>query len=748
MSILPSDAQRLDSSSSPAPPQNPRNVDHGLLPHRRRGLAQTLRRVDAGSTRPSDPSIGSSGSTSLVSEYPFESSNVIDSRGPDAKKGLCDQDSGSSLRCQPNGRGGHSVMAPESPFGSSNQSAGRRNQAVNGNHLLNFFYDPISRPQPRPIPRKRQQDIRPYDKDLFLQANYKFVVLDTGCSTIESMDPDKMLQMEEVICVRYLTPFPIQCPICLESPLCPQITSCGHIYCFPCILQFLMMGQEDCKGDCWKRCPLCFMMISCKDLYTMYIDYVKQYHVGDHPEFTLLTRSKDSSVPILKNQQKVALPSSTEDFCGSFAKFTLTSDVEMSVREAKRDLNDWLAKADSGLVDDLEKLPYVCAALEQLDQRMKRWQDHEVMTGSPPVINRASLSSKPRVLKNSSPKTQGHALSSIGVAFEAGSEEHQLPFGTHHVVQRNDSENSGRLSPEKLETDSLSLPDDVRQLFENPEKTTFNEGKGPGKPLHGSKDIQERDSYTFYQAIDGQHLILHPLNMKCLLHYYGSYDLLPPRIGGKILQLETVTQSGSMRKRYRFLSHFSLTTTFQLCEIDLSEILPPDALSPFIEEIRRRENQRKQVAEKELEEKAKADAAAMQETLTQLDFRHSLNNDAAFSIEDFEALGSGTAPSTSPPVVGERKLFSDVTRLGFASAHDSPALKVETSAGSPSKVEERGETSVITGHRNMPMLSFANIVSTAAKALGGPEVPHVEGFGKKGKKSSRILLSTTGGRRY
>ncbi|KAK1259238.1 hypothetical protein QJS04_geneDACA021794 [Acorus gramineus] len=585
-------------------------------------------------------------STSLVSEHPSESSNVIDSRGPDAKKGLCDQDSGSSLRCQPNGRGGmsrllksdqfrspqfnrktsgsvssphsesgHSVMAPESPFGSSNQSAGRRNQAVN-------------------------------------------------------------------------------------------------------------------------------------DLYTMYIDYVKQYHVGDHPEFTLLTRSKDSSVPILKRQQKVALPSSTEDFCGSFAKFTLTSDVEMSVREAKRDLNDWLAKADSGLVDDLEKLPYVCAALEQLDLRMKRWQDHEVMTGSPPVINRASLSSKPRVLKNSSPKTQDHALSSIGVAFEAGSEEHQLPFGTHHVVQRNDSENSGWLSPEKLETDSLGLSDDVRQLFENPKKTTFNEGKGPGKPLHGSKDIQERDSYTFYQAIDGQHLILHPLNMKCLLHYYGSYDSLPPRVGGKILQLETVTQSGSMRKRYRFLSHFSLTTTFQLCEIDLSEILPPDALSPFIEEIRRRENQRKQVAEKELEEKAKADAAAMQETLTQLDFRHSLNNDAAFSIEDFEALGSGTAPSTSPPVVGERKLFSDVTRLGFASAHDSPALKVETSAGSPSKVEERGETSVITGHRNMPTLSFANIVSTATKASDDPEVPRVEGFRKKGKKSSRILLSTTGGRRY
>lgn len=37
------------------------------------------------------------------------------------------------------------------------------------------------------------------------------------------------------------------------------------------------------------------------------------------------------------------------------------------------------------------------------------------------------------------------------------------------------------------------------------------------------------------------------------------------RISGRILQLETVTQSEAMRKRYRFLSHFSLTTTLEVC---------------------------------------------------------------------------------------------------------------------------------------------------------------------------------------
>lgn len=37
-------------------------------------------------------------------------------------------------------------------------------------------------------------------------------------------------------------------------------------------------------------------------------------------------------------------------------------------------------------------------------------------------------------------------------------------------------------------------------------------------------------NFSLYQAADGQHMILHPLNMKCLLHHYGSHDMLPHRL--------------------------------------------------------------------------------------------------------------------------------------------------------------------------------------------------------------------------
>ncbi|MFS8032621.1 putative RING-finger protein Mag2/Rnf10 [Helianthus anomalus] len=143
-----------------------------------------------------------------------------------------------------------------------------------------------------------------------------------------------------------------------------------------------------------------------------------------------------------------------------------------------------------------------------------------------------------------------------------------------------------------------------------------------------------------FDAADGQHLILHPLNMRCLVHHYGSYDRLPQRISGKILQLETITQSEAMRRRYRYLSHFSLTTTFQ-----------------------------------ENSEKVKAEAAAAAKHVPVVyDTQTSYDYLPAFSLDDFEALGSS---SSNPPTMVDRPLFSNVTRLGFAAAHDSPALTTE-----------------------------------------------------------------------
>ncbi|KAM0006353.1 putative RING-finger protein Mag2/Rnf10 [Helianthus debilis subsp. tardiflorus] len=260
--------------------------------------------------------------------------------------------------------------------------------------------------------------------------------------------------------------------------------------------------------------------------------------------------------------------------------------------------------------------------------------------------------------------------------------------------------------------------------------SSYEDNKGMQMLSDSFADKKMKGSYDFYQAADGQHLILHPLNMRCLVHHYGSYDRLPQRISGKILQLETITQSEAMRRRYRYLSHFSLTTTFQLCEVDLSGILPASSLSPFEDELKNREKQRKRVARKEHAEKVKAEAAAAAKHVPVVyDTQTSYDYLPAFSLDDFEALGSS---SSNPPTMVDRPLFSNVTRLGFAAAHDSPTLRTE---------EAHVSSGFSTGAQTT---SFANVISRAKPV----EVSKASETGKKGKKASKVLLSTSGGRRY
>lgn len=743
MSILPSRNLGSTSSSSSSNLQSPNpNSEHGaFFPQQQQQLFQfsdslsdqthTLQSFQI--SNPTATSSDLSGSMAPTAEDSGGSSKKVnEARKQYGKKSFAHHKTGTDYQRQAAGRAGivsaqhrgksESIVFPGSQqtTGPTHQS-GRKGQMINGNHLLNFHYDPISRSQPKTPPPRRQQKRKSYNKDLFLQANYKFVLLDSGNYEPETMDPDKALHWEDIICVKYSTPLAVQCPICLEDPLCPQITSCGHIFCFPCILRYFSVGEE--KVECSKKCPLCFMMISSKDLYTIYIENVKLYCVGDTVEFMLLTRQKDSFTLSLKNKQGME---SVEEVHDSFSKFTFTSDVDLSVRKAMSELDSWLARADSGLVDDLERLPYVCAAMEHLEQRKTNWNEHRVGNGSD-------------TFRYSDYHTRSPSAASVtNIDHESG----QFIWGT---LFANVDDKPTRLESSNQDTKHgdpcMIQVSDVVESYDNRDgalSSSYDDNNSMHRQTNGYKDIKDNNSYNFYQAVDGQHLILHPLNIKCLLHHYGSYSRLPHRICGKIVQLETVTQSEAMRRRYRHLSHFSLTTTFQLCEIDLSDHLPPDALSPFMDEIKNRAKQRKRLARKEQEEKIKAEVAAATEYVSMsFNFAQSHDFSPTFSMDDFEALGSSAVVSASPLSVGDRPLFSNVTRMGFAAAHDSPAWKIEEAHILP-KTDVASNSSSVSGSP-----SFANVISRAKPVESKPTE-----ICKKGKKPNRVLLSTAGGRRY
>ncbi|XP_015893892.3 uncharacterized protein LOC107427986 isoform X1 [Ziziphus jujuba] len=774
MSILPNKAQGSTSSSSLSPPSLNPNYQHGLytINNNNHNHSQSQYQYESPSSQihafgslrispiPVSTNNSAGTSTSAAENSGGSSEAVTDLETSNGNNFIPHHNTDTHSQCHSARRGVGSAKSRgkmsgnvvsqrvQQRTGSSNShgnsthsGGGRKAHMTSGNHLLNFHYDPISRQQSRvpPPPPRRQHKMKPYNKDLFLQANYKFVVLDSGNYTPESMDPDKMLRWEDIICVRFSTPSEVHCPICLESPLCPQITSCGHIFCFPCILRYLLMGKEDHKGDCWKRCPLCFVLISPKDLYTVNIENVEQYCVGDKVDFILLTRRKDSFALSNKNKlEKDVMPGCTTESYDPFSKFTFTSDVDLSVRKSISDLDSWLVRAESGLVDDLEKLPYVCAAMEQLEQRKKYWNEHRSYDND-------------ESCEYADCNAGSYVISATTIATNANSEVSRFERGTLSNDVSNQNKQLGNSVLDNLDGGNCSVQSvDVTESLEGQENissSSYNEIHSTQGPLNGFRDVNDKDFYNFYQAADGQHIILHPLNLRCLLQHYGSHDMLPHRINGKILQLDTVTQSEAMRRRYRYLSHFSLTTTFQLCEIDLSELLPPEALIPFVDEIKKREKQRKQVARKERKEKIKAEAAMEYPVHIVSSFGQASHYESpSFSMDDFEALGTSPPISSSPPVIGERKLFSNVTKFGFAAGHDSPGLKIEENNPNHDS-EVATDSSGVAGLRNVGIPSFANVTSRA-KSSENSMAQKTNDLGKKGKKSARVLLSTAGGRRY
>lgn len=204
-----------------------------------------------------------------------------------------------------------SNQAPEVVLGGPEQSPLGRSPSnrtySSANHLLNFQYDSYAqygrggrgsnegrgrggyrRPAPKPMP---------YNRNKFLQANFRFLVSDAGNLRRHEADADLMLDWDDVVQVVMMTGGEVQCPISLETdPLCPQITPCGHVFAFHSIMQHLMtQGGEDLRKAA--RCPLCYSMVAARELKLVQVHRIHIPQVNDTVTFKLLQRPRDSIIP-------------------------------------------------------------------------------------------------------------------------------------------------------------------------------------------------------------------------------------------------------------------------------------------------------------------------------------------------------------------------------------------------------------------------------------------------------------------
>lgn len=84
-----------------------------------------------------------------------------------------------------------------------------------------------------------------------------------------------------------------QCPICLDAPIAPRITECGHVYCLPCMLQYLHV-QKLHNQD--RTCPVCHNLVATFTLRPCVFLPVRTLVVGQASRFDLFMREPTSSI--------------------------------------------------------------------------------------------------------------------------------------------------------------------------------------------------------------------------------------------------------------------------------------------------------------------------------------------------------------------------------------------------------------------------------------------------------------------
>jgi hypothetical protein len=113
-------------------------------------------------------------------------------------------------------------------------------------------------------------------------------------------------------------------------------------------------------------------------------------------------------------------------------------------------------------------------------------------------------------------------------------------------------------------------------------------------------------AYHLYQSPEGDLVFLHPLCARCLLvAAKEDLALLPATVTAPVVEVEAVKVTAAAKQRTPLLRHLPVDCEVLLVEVDLTDLVPPDALAPFTVELDRRAQRRAERGRKAAKEKKK-----------------------------------------------------------------------------------------------------------------------------------------------
>ncbi|XP_077317591.1 E3 ubiquitin-protein ligase RNF10 [Lithobates pipiens] len=639
---------------------------------------------------------------------------------------------------------------------------------INLNHLLNFTYEPRGHPGAHRDShgnwsRRNKWGNKPFNKELFLQANCQFVVSDDHDYSVHFTDPDTLVGWDLVEQVRICSHEVPSCPICLYPPVAAKITRCGHIFCWACILHYLSLSEKE-----WSRCPICYSSVIKKDLKSVAATETRLYSVGDTITMQLMRREKGVLVAMPKSKwMTLDEPIHLGDEEHSLFSKLLLASKEQILKQVINEEKAALLEQFS-IEGETPEACFIEAAIQDL-------KDRQDLLQAPYKQDVGSTEAHAEVLEVETHTQEKKSDSDYNVVHYASAfnEEVQDPL-CEDLCQ---SLASASLAPVSAEGSDL-VPTD---------ETTFAQKSKPTAVLSCSGTPHY---YYFYQAVDGQHIYLHPVNVRCLVHQYGSLEQCPETITATVVEIDGFTVTEEVRRRHRYLCHLPLTCEFSICEMALG---PPavseQTLAYFADEVEKRKRQRQRKARDERRREKRIEIEENQKQGKYPEMHIALENlqqfPAVSSSAEFTFPGSFSALSTAdsqssmslsplscspasqsghmfcqgaespidPPVIPEDSAqcpsFAQMLRVGKAKAESWPkaAIKKESPAVNTGPADSDGESDC---SERVPVPSFQNSFSEAMEAAflkldsALPTPPlSIEKGGKRKKKQKKLLFSTS-----
>ncbi|KAK0246160.1 hypothetical protein EDD85DRAFT_931709 [Armillaria nabsnona] len=496
---------------------------------------------------------------------------------------------------------------------------------VNLNHLLNFTLPPRESQTPSSAPRRSRRTGGTrhgvWNKERFINAQYRFVMNPMGDYTVHFADPDIFFQWNDIVQVIIPRSSALAaaasgsegsgqsgeghttCPICLSPPTASRMTKCGHVFCYPCILHYLSTSENK-----WARCPICFDSVNDKQLKSVkWFDgpsiepaednggassSASSSSILDNP-FDAPRAGSTMRLRLMQRPQitTLALPRSptwpSELIPPHQAPFHFMPDIF--------NYSKFMLATPDYLVSDLTK---------DLDELA---MERRTLAGMNDDLGVSFIDGAELKVKNQIARAMAMDNPILREQIDKGRTGLRELEERHDIHSRRQAEQANTPPDSDIPEELLALRSSFPMISSTPALDVPRPKAVPKQRRNVNPPPPSTSTYYYYQAASGLPLFLHPLDIRILLSHFKSYSSFPDTIDIRVEALSEGSVNDDLRKRCKYLAHIPEGADVVFIEADLQGVVGSEGLKNFGGALGMRTSRRKEKIKKDDRARARAE---------------------------------------------------------------------------------------------------------------------------------------------